>query len=191
MMSSTVVVFCTYIWQKDVYFQLLIGSSYFHDLYPILHILSVVHWWLSGVSPSPGITRMKCFLALVSGGLPQSLSPQEISVFSCWQSTYLPFSVEYMCGMNTQRWEKRGENVAGVVRFSCEFAVLSEKWSFQWNNTSLYGSLPYSAKHIPRGCFLPPILFQYATVHVDSGTFKNNCMGWFSYFHAPTITYYN
>lgn len=48
------------------------------------------------------------------------LTRWEISVFSCWQSIYLPSNVEYVCGMNTERHEKMEEekevDVAVCVR---------------------------------------------------------------------------
>lgn len=37
------------------------------------------------------------------------LTRWEISVFSCWQSIYLPSNVEYVCGMNTERHGKMEE----------------------------------------------------------------------------------
>lgn len=37
------------------------------------------------------------------------LTRWEISVFSCWQSMYLPSNVEYVCGMNTERRGKMEE----------------------------------------------------------------------------------
>lgn len=58
------------------------------------------------------------------------LTRWEISVFSCWQSIYLPSNVEYVCGMNTERHEKMEEekevDVAVCVRsFSCWEMFLS------------------------------------------------------------------
>lgn len=48
------------------------------------------------------------------------LTRWEISVFSCWQSIYLPSNVEYVCGMNAERHEKMEEekevDVAVCVR---------------------------------------------------------------------------
>lgn len=50
------------------------------------------------------------------------LTRWEISVFSCWQSIYLPSNVEYVCGMNTERRgmieEGRGVEIAVYVH-SC------------------------------------------------------------------------
>lgn len=37
------------------------------------------------------------------------LTRWEISVFSCWQSIYLPSNVKYVCGMNSERREKMEE----------------------------------------------------------------------------------
>lgn len=50
------------------------------------------------------------------------LTRWEISVFSCWQSIYLPSNVEYVCGMNTERRGKmeggKGVEIAVYVH-SC------------------------------------------------------------------------
>ncbi len=39
------------------------------------------------------------------------LTRWEISVFSCWQSIYLPSNVEYVCEMN--KYERRGKMEEG------------------------------------------------------------------------------
>lgn len=50
------------------------------------------------------------------------LTRWEISVFSCWQSIYLPSNVEYVCGMNSERRGKmkggKGDEIANYVH-SC------------------------------------------------------------------------
>ena len=65
------------------------------------------------------VSTVMVFLVMVYGGLcHRRLSPREISVFSCWQSTYLLFS-EYMCGMNTEEW--REERAWSRLGLSCKF----------------------------------------------------------------------
>lgn len=48
------------------------------------------------------------------------LTRWEISVFSCWQSIYLPSNVEYVCGMNIERDGKMEEG-KGVEIAVCVF----------------------------------------------------------------------
>lgn len=50
------------------------------------------------------------------------LTHWDISVFSCWQSIYLPSNVEYVYGMNTERRGKMEEG-KGVVIAVCAFTV--------------------------------------------------------------------
>lgn len=45
------------------------------------------------------------------------LTRWEISVFSCWQSVYLPSNVEYVCGMNSGRCGKMEAEIAVYVHF--------------------------------------------------------------------------
>lgn len=52
------------------------------------------------------------------------LTRWEISVFSCWQSIYLPSNVEYVCRMNTERHGKMEEGKGG------EMAVYVYSFSF-------------------------------------------------------------
>lgn len=46
---------------------------------------------------------MKCFLVFGIGVSSAKLARWEISVFSCWQSIYLPSNVECVRGVNTER----------------------------------------------------------------------------------------
>lgn len=67
----------------------------------------------------------------------------EISVFSCWQSIYLPSNVEYVCGMNTERhgkMERKGVEIAVDVHSSLRNDPFSEC-------TTLHGPLHYPEKY--------------------------------------------
>lgn len=69
----------------------------------------------------------------------------EISVFSCWQSIYLPSNVEYVCGMNTERhgrMEGKRVEIAVFVYFCCLWKAI-----FQWDCTTFHGSLHYPGKY--------------------------------------------
>lgn len=63
----------------------------------------------------------------------------EISIFSCWQSIYLPSDVEYVCGMNPKR---RGNTEKGrKLEMAVYVPALIKKWAFEGNCTTLHGSL--------------------------------------------------
>lgn len=89
--------------------------------------------------------KHQCNEVLPSFGIGVSsatLTRWEISVFSCWQSIYLPSNVEYVFGMNAKR---RGKMEVGKrVEIAVYVHFCSEKLSFQWNYTTFYGPLHYS-----------------------------------------------
>lgn len=112
------------------------------------------------------------------------LTRWEISVFSCWQSIYLPSNVEYVCGMNTERHEKMEEekevDVAVCVR------------SFSRWEMFLSGEL-----HNSPWIITPPWIIQshmsLEPISIDTPVnVKTSTKEWhdFFHFHTPAVVHY-
>lgn len=106
------------------------------------------------------------------------LTRWEISVFSCWQSIYLPSNVEYVCGMNTE-WHEKMEEEKEVDIAVCEH-------SFSHWEMLLSGELHNS----PRAITLPWIIQSHMSlepISIDTRVnVKTSTKGWHDFFHFHT-----